>query len=142
MLLGIMADYRGFKEIEVIVVFDAHYVKNSMEKHEILNGVEVVYTKEYESADNYIERFIVDIAKDNYVKVATSDWVEQQVVLGLGGIRVSSRELYYEIKDMKKAMRRRYIEKLDLSTNTLESSMSPEIKRIMESWRRGRDKHS
>lgn len=135
-LLDIMADYQAYKGITVIVVFDAHYVKNSAEKHEIINKVEVVYTKEFESADNYIERLINTIAKDNHVTVATSDWTEQLVVLGLGAVRVSARELKFEVNDMKKNIQNDYLNKPLSKQNTLEHHLDPEVLQILEKWRR------
>ena len=135
-LLDIMSDYQGYKGIIVIVVFDAHYVKNSMEKHETYNGVEVVYTKEFESADNYIERFIAGLDREDYIKVATSDWVEQMVVLGLGAVRLPVRELIEEIATMKKAISEKYINKMESKKNLLENSINSKIRTALEKWRR------
>lgn len=135
-LLDIMSDYQGYKDIIVIVVFDAHYVKNSMEKHEIYNGIEIVYTKEFESADNYIERFIASLSREDYIKVVTSDWVEQLVVLGLGAVRIPVRELILEVALMKKTMREKYINKREGKGNFLENNIDPKILSALEKWRR------
>lgn len=135
-LLDTMADYQAYKGIIVVVVFDAHYVKNSMEKQEMYNGVRVVYTKEFESADNYIERFIAEIAEDNMVRVATSDWTEQLMVLGLGATRISARELRLELEEMKKAMDAKFINKHKNNKNFLESSLDPNVLEMFEKWRR------
>lgn len=131
-----MSDYQGYKGIIVIVVFDAHYVKNSMEKHEIYNGIEAVYTKEFESADNYIERFIAGLSKEDYIKVVTSDWVEQLVILGLGAVWIPVRELILEIALMKKTMREKYINKQEGKGNFLENNIDPKILNALEKWRR------
>lgn len=101
-LIDIMAEYRMCTGIEVVVVFDAHLVKLSSQKNEYIKGIEVVYTKEYQTADQYIEKELDDIGKVKKVKVATSDWVEQQVILGRGGTRLSARELKIEINDLKR----------------------------------------
>ncbi len=135
-LLDIMSDYQGYRDIIVIVVFDAHYVKNSMEKHEMYNSIEVVYTKEFESADNYIERFIAGLDREDYIKVATSDWVEQMMVLGLGAVRLPVRELILEVAAMKKVIREKYINKLESNRNLLENSINPKIRSTLEKWRR------
>lgn len=135
-LLDIMSEYQVYKDIIVIVVFDAHYVKNSMEKHEIYNGIEVVFTKEFESADNYIERFIAGLDREDYIKVATSDRVEQQVVLGLGAVRLPVRELILEVGSMKKAISERYINKLESKRNLLENNINPKVRNALEKWRR------
>lgn len=72
-LVDIMSEYQAYKDILVIVAFDAHYVKNSREKHEFHHGVEIVYTKEFENADTYIEGYIASIPMDYNVKIATFD---------------------------------------------------------------------
>lgn len=136
-LLDILSEYKSFKGITVIVVFDAHYVKNSMEKHEIYNGIEVVYTKEFESADNYIERFIAGLAGENYIRVATSDWVEQMVVLGLGAVRLPVRELIQEIAAMRKAISETYTSNHGSKRNLLENNINPKMRNALEKWRRG-----
>lgn len=135
-LLDIMSEYQGYKGITVIVVFDAHYVKNSMEKHEMYNGIEVVYTKEFESADNYIERFIAGLSREDYITVATSDGVEQLVVLGLGAVRLPVRELILEIASMKKAIDEKYINKSEGKRNLIENNINPKVRRALERLRR------
>src|SRR5699024_7428680 len=72
---------------------------------DILKGIEVVYTKENETADHYIEKTLDEIGRVKKVRVATSDWMEQQVVLGRGGTRVSARELEEEILSKKNYMK-------------------------------------
>lgn len=135
-LLDIMSDYQGYKGMIVIVVFDAHYVKNSMEKHERYNGIEVVYTKEFESADNYIERFIAGLDREDYITVATSDWVEQMLVLGLGAVRLPVRELILEVASMKKAIGEKYINKMENKRNLLENNIHPKVRSALEKLRR------
>ena len=135
-LLETMSDYQGFTRVKVIVVFDAHCVKNSMEKHEKYNGVEVVFTKEFESADGYIERLTALIAKDNVVKVATSDYLEQMLALGLGAIRLSARELKIEIDSMRRRMNSAFIEKVKAKNNSLEHLLDEKTRAIFEKWRK------
>lgn len=106
-LIDILAEYQSYTGIKVVVVFDAHLVKGSMEKKEILKGVEVVYTKEKESADHYIERTLDAIGRTKKIRVATSDWIEQQVVMGRGGTRISARELKLEVDHYKEMIRRK-----------------------------------
>ncbi len=104
-LIDIMAEYQSYTETKVIIVFDAHLVKKNSGKKDILKGVEVVYTKENETADHYIEKTLDEIGRVKKVRVATSDWMEQQVVLGRGGTRVSARELEAEILSKKNYMK-------------------------------------
>lgn len=106
-LIDTMAEYRCYTGIEVVVVFDAHLVKASVQKNETIKGIEVVYTKEHQTADKYIEKEVDKIGKVKKVKVATSDWVEQQVILGRGATRISARELKIEIGELKRAIERK-----------------------------------
>lgn len=96
-LLEILSDYQGYTKICVIVVFDAHLVKGSSEKIEQYENIEIVFTKENETADNYIERLVHNIAKKYIVKVATSDYLEQTIILSKGAYRISANELYKEV---------------------------------------------
>lgn len=100
-LIEVMAEYKGYTGVEVIIVFDAHLVKGSSRKKDKIKNVEVVYTKENETADHYIEKKLDKMGKVKSVKVATSDWVEQQIVMGRGGTRISARELKLEINSLK-----------------------------------------
>lgn len=135
-LLDIMSNYQSYKGIEVVVVFDAHYVKNSMEKHEVYDDVEVVYTKEFESADNYIEKFVAENADECTIRVATSDSLEQTVILGLGGARISARELKKEVEEADRKMDKRYINSLRHERNLLEHNLDPGIIKKLERMRR------
>lgn len=104
-LIDIMAEYQYYSGIKVIVVFDAHMVKSNSGKSETIKGVDVVFTKESETADQYIEKVLDSIGRVKSVRVATSDWMEQQIILGRGGTRISARELEAEIKGQKKLMK-------------------------------------
>lgn len=102
-LIENMAEYAAFRGIDVIIVFDAYLVKGNIGNNEKLKGVDIVFTKEKETADSYIERTIVNLSKDrrNMVSVVTNDWVEQQMVLGGGATRVSVREMVLEFDQIK-----------------------------------------
>ncbi len=107
-LLEIMCNYQGYKGCEVIVVFDAYKVKKHKSKIEDYKNIKVVYTKEKETADMYIERVTTSLVeKDEYnVKVATSDRTEQTIILSKGALRVSARELKYEVDSYKNNYKR------------------------------------
>ena len=139
-LLDIMSDYQAYKGINVIVVFDAHYVKKNVGKQEKYNAIEVVYTKEFESADNYIERLIGKMSNREKIRVATSDWVEQLIVLGYGAVRMSARELWEEIKESKVVMDKKYINKLEHKENKMAASLNSDIVEKLEKMRRGNNK--
>lgn len=96
-LVRMMCDYSAFKRCRAIVVFDAykrHGGEGSVEK---IGNVTVVYTKESQTADAYIEKTTHEIADEHTVRVVTSDMQEQLIILGVGGLRVSAREFYSEL---------------------------------------------
>lgn len=97
-LIHIMSNYRGFKKCNLILVFDAYKRRDNDGAVEECGGITVVYTKERQTADAYIERAAYDLAPKNTVKVVTSDYEEQLVILGVGGIRVPAREFIEEVE--------------------------------------------
>lgn len=105
-LIEILAEYKHYSGIEIYVVFDAYMVKGNNRSEEIYKGIHVIYTKENELADHYIEKALEEMGRDFKIRVATSDWVEQQIILSRGGIRVSARELQVEIEDEKRMVSR------------------------------------
>ena len=106
-LIEDLIEYKAYKGINVVVVFDAHLVKGSNEKKEIISGVEVVYTKEHETADSYIEKQLDKIGREEIVQVATSDNYIQQIVIARGGTRISAEEMFLEFNKTKQEIRRK-----------------------------------
>ena len=104
-LISIMSNYRGFRPCEVIIVFDAYRVKGDHREVEQTGGISVVYTKEAETADMYIEKTSHELAKNSRVRVATSDGAEQIIILGNGAYRVTASELHDEVAAVEKAIR-------------------------------------
>ena len=104
-LINILCNYQGYKRCEVIVVFDAYKVKGNHREIEKVNNITVVYTKEAETADMYIEKASLDLAKKHKVRVVTSDALEQVIILGNGALRVSSREFQGEVKSAEENIR-------------------------------------
>lgn len=104
-LINILCNYQGYKRCEVIVVFDAYKVKGNHCEIEKVNNITVVYTKEAETADMYIEKASLDLAKKHKVRVVTSDALEQVIILGNGALRVSSREFQGEVKSAEENIR-------------------------------------
>ena len=96
-LIRLMCSYSAFKRCKVIIVFDAYMVKDGKGSTEKYGEVTVVYTKERQTADAYIERATYEIAEDNYVRVVTSDMEEQFIILGNGAYRVSPKEFREEL---------------------------------------------
>ncbi len=103
-LTDILCNYQGFKQCNVILVFDAYKVKGTHREVEKANNITVVYTKEAETADMYIEKASLELSKDNIVRVATSDGAEQMIILGNGAFRISAAEFYEEVKAVEKAI--------------------------------------
>lgn len=103
-LIEIMMEYQHYSGIITTIVFDAHLVKGNSGTKEKHGELKVVYTKENETADHYIERRIDQMGKVRRIRVATSDWMEQQIILGRGGTRISARELEMEVFSGKKVI--------------------------------------
>ncbi|MBR6519234.1 MAG: NYN domain-containing protein [Oscillospiraceae bacterium] len=104
-LINVLCNYQGFKRCEVIVVFDAYKVKGSVGSIERHHNITVVYTKEAETADMYIEKVTHQIARNHRVRVATSDGLEQVIILGHGAMRMSASNLKEEVTEIEKAIR-------------------------------------
>lgn len=104
-LINILCNYQGYKKCEVILVFDAYKVKGDREVERV-NNIDIVYTKEAETADMYIEKTSHKLAKNNRVRVVTSDGMEQLIILAGGALRVSSRAFYDEVKEAEDEIRR------------------------------------
>ena len=100
-LEDILADYHGFRRCEVILVFDAYKVKRNPGSVEKRNGIHIVYTKEAETADMYIEKASYRLQKEHRVRVATSDGLEQLIVLGHGALRLSAEAFHAEIEEAR-----------------------------------------
>ena len=120
-LIDILANYQGFKGMTLILVFDAYKVKGNHGSIEKYHNIYVVYTKEAQTADAYIEKTVHEIGKKERVTVATSDGLEQTIVFGEGAVRMSARELYEDVKSVQIDIRRDYTDKSSRLRNTLES---------------------
>ena len=100
-----LCNYRGFKKCELILVFDAYKVKGNPGEVTKYHNITVVYTKEAETADMYIEKVTKEIGKKHNVHVATSDGLEQIIILGHGALRLSARAFHEEVESIEKAIR-------------------------------------
>ncbi len=110
-LLDIMCNYQAMKKCELIVVFDAYRVQGHDTEFLDYHNIHVVYTREAETADHYIERFAHEHGRKHYVRVATSDGLEQIIIIGQGCHLVSAREFENEVKDMEEHIRNEYLGK-------------------------------
>ncbi len=139
MLIQQLVDYKFYTGEYVVVVFDAHMVKGSTAKEYSIKGIEIIFTKEYQTADSYIEKKVDKLTKNrrNKVRVATSDWAEQQVVLGSGATRVSARELKIELETVKRRIYKK-TEEINDTRSDLSDRINVETAQILEKWRRNK----
>ena len=135
-LIEILSNYQGFKKITVIVVFDGYLVKGNIGTVYEYNNINVVFTKEAETADHYIERVVNTLPRHYTVRVATSDGLEQLIILGSGATRVSARELYNEVKGIENTIRERYINTRPPKNNLLTDNVDEETRQWIEMMRR------
>lgn len=104
-LADILCNYQGYKKCVVILVFDAYRVPGSPGAIEQYHNIHIVYTKEAETADMYIERVTHEIGKQRRVRVVTSDGAEQIIILGHGALRVSSPLFQQEVEEVEREIR-------------------------------------
>ena len=108
-LLDILCNYQGMKSCHLIVVFDAYRVAGHKTEFFDYHNIHVVYTKEAETADAYIERFAHENAGKYRVTVATSDGLEQIIIHGAGCLLLSAKELWQEISLMNRQIAKEHI---------------------------------
>ena len=104
-LMDILCNYQGFQKCVLILVFDAYRVPGSPGSIEQYHNIHVVYTKEAETADMFIERVTHEIGRNRRVRVATSDGMEQIIILGHGALRVSACMFHEEVQNVEKQIR-------------------------------------
>ena len=100
LLMDLLSNYQGFKKCVVILVFDAYKVPRNVQDVFKYHNIYVVYTKEAETADTYIERTTYEIGKHHQVRVATSDGAEQLIILGHGALRLSATTFKAELEQV------------------------------------------
>lgn len=139
-LRNYILEFAKMKGYSAYIVFDAYNVKGKIEKIENYHGVEIVFTKENQTADSYIEKFISSLSKYDEVTVATSDYAEQQIVLGKGCSRISARELIEELNQHKKDLRKSNNSKGNSynSMNRLENRIDSSVLEKLEKIRRNK----
>lgn len=133
-LMNILAEYHHYSGIEIILVFDAHFVINNLGDNIAYKGIEVIFTKERETADNYIEKVLDKIGRIKRVRVATSDWLEQQIILSRGGTRLSARELEIEIKN-EMAKYNKNIKSSNTENDNSIGKLDDELLNKLENWK-------
>lgn len=137
-LIDMLQSYAAFKGWNIIIVFDAHMVKGSLEKKERLGNLMVVFTKEGETADGYIERIVNNIGRTSEVYVVTSDSLEQQIIFQRGAVRVSSIEFYYSVVNDSNKLVKKYESRYSSNRNLLEENIDKESAQKLEKIRRSK----
>ena len=134
-LIHMIADYAGYSGEEVIVVFEGHYTDRPMSTRIEQYGIQVVFTRHGESADNYIEASCEAAPKWRKVRVATSDAVEQTVTMGRGAVRISSREFLMELSQVRTQGKRTVA--APPSRGDLLTRLTPQQREIFDRMRKG-----
>ena len=104
-LVTYLCSYAAVRKIRVILVFDAYKVKGGYGAVERVHNIDVVYTKEAETADMYIEKVTHELSRNHRVRVATSDGLEQLIILGGGAVRTTADELWAEVNETEESIR-------------------------------------
>ena len=138
-LMDILCNYQGFKKSTLILVFDAYKVKGNPGSVETYHNIHVVYTKEAETADQYIEKTVHEIGRKYRVTVATSDQLEQVIILGQGGQRMSARELLEDVIEVSHQIRETARQKSSSEKNYLFDHLDEETAACMERIRLGEE---
>lgn len=138
-LIDLMASYRGYQGMNVYIVFDGYLVKGNEGTEDEITGINIIYTAEGQTADAAIEKLVTILTKEGHkVAVATSDWAQQQIVLGKGARRYSARELWEEVSAVQKMLWQEYAPvKHQHKRNMLEHRLGEDVREQMERWRKG-----
>lgn len=137
-LMDILCNYQGFRQCRLILVFDAYRVEGHVEEVVKYHNIHVVYTREAETADQYIERTAHEIGRKYQVTVATSDGLEQIIIRGQGCVMMSARELKEEIERINAEIRREYVDQFPQSKNYLFDYLPEELAEHLNEVRLGR----
>lgn len=133
-LLDCLSNYQGIKKAKIIVVFDAYMVEGHREEIIDYYNIHMVFTKEAQTADQYIEKFAHDNQKKYNMTVATSDGLQQIIIRGAGCRLLSARELKLEVENAVEKMRQLYNEIKVKDRNYLSDSISDEAREKMEKF--------
>lgn len=136
-LKDILSNYQGYRKCTLILVFDAYKVEGRAEEVVPYHNIYVVYTKEAETADQYIEKTVHRIGREHQVTVATSDGLEQIIILGQGAHRLSAAGLKKEIEDAERAGKQEWAQRRQSSRSYLFDEVDDEVADYVERIRRG-----
>jgi len=137
-LIAVLSEFQALCGLRIILVFDAHQVKGMTGHQEECQGIGVVYTREGETADEWIERYVAQHRQKGEVIplfVTTSDWLEQRIVAAQGAYRVTPRELYQEYQRLKKESET-CLRGKEPNFTPLDSHLPEKTRELLEKWRR------
>ena len=137
--MDILANYRGYREMILILVFDAYKVPGGEGSFQDYHGIHIVYTKEAETADAYIEKACHLLAREFDVTVATSDGTEQMIIWGEGARRMTAGELREEIEIVCAEIEKEYLSRKSGGKRYMFEELPDELKGLLESMRLGKD---
>jgi len=141
-LCDALCEFKAMGSYRIVVVFDAHLVSGGVGSVERYGNIKIVFTKEAETADNYIERAAYKLTHRNNkltdrITVATSDVLEQLIILGQGAGRVSAADLWEEMQTAKDELRRSYIATRPIKKNPIASLIDEETAKKLDQMRYG-----
>ncbi len=139
-LMDRLSNYQGYKKMTLILVFDAYKVKGNPGSIMKYHNIYVVYTKEAETADQYIEKTVHEIGRKYQVTVATSDALEQVIILGQGGNRLSAANLLEEVEAVEAEISKKVKKEAPKEKNYLFDHLDEEMADLMEEVRLGKKK--
>lgn len=139
-LMDRLSNYQGYKKMTLILVFDAYKVKGNPGSVMKYHNIYVIYTKEAETADQYIEKTVHEIGRKYQVTVATSDALEQVIILGQGGNRLSAANLLEEVEAVEAEISKKVQKKTSKEKNYLFDHLDEEMADLMEEVRLGKKK--
>ena len=138
-LIDKLHNYGVFKACKIVLVFDAHKVVGNLEKKEQVNqNISVVFTKDGETADSYIEKKVNALGRKHEIVVVTSDSLEQQTVFQRGAVRMSSLEFYNEVLKVEKSIKIKTNKNKSSDKNSISDNIDDKIAEILEQIRRSK----
>ena len=136
--MDILCNLQGYRKNTVILVFDAYRVEGSRGSISKYHNIHVVYTKEAETADQYIEKTVHELGRQYEVTVATSDALEQVIIMGQGAKRMSAQGLLLEVENVNAELRDSFLAQYSGSRQYLLENLPEELARFMEEVRLGK----
>lgn len=136
-LADMLCNYQGYKNIGVILIFDGYKSKGNEGSIFRYHNIDIVYTREAQTADNFIELVTQEMGRRANIRVATSDGLEQVIILGKGAARMSARELKIEIEKTDKLIRRELEEHRNNYGNSIMDNLPKDMAEMLEQLRQG-----